>query len=244
MPHLHGDKDDVAAGEIQALLHESWAALWQKTEWLRFAGVTLLLLFASNWLGKNVLIEPASTWYRDFQLRRLPRAQEQATRIVRIDPDDHKEIFSGRSPLRGPAIAAAVCAVARSRPAVIVVDLDTSNADEFPENVRIADAGVPVVWAVDAVSTVDGEGRLIETADAVLGGRAAKQPLYGIARMPQEFDGAVRRWNKYDSIAGHWRPTLPWAAILESCRIDRPLCRRLKNRDDPTTRTGPGRCPH
>lgn len=184
----------------------------------RFVLVTVALILASGWVSKNVLIEPASTWYLDLQLRRLEKAQERFTRIVRIDPEDYKRIFEGHSPLSGIAIVETVCAIAKHGPAVVVVDLDTSSESSFAEGFKWDSIPVPVVWAVDTTSSVDSDGRLVQQADPVLGGRLAKQPPYGIARMPQDFDGLIRRWKKEEIVAGHSRPTLPWAAVEEYCR--------------------------
>ena len=188
---------------------------------LRFALVTLLLIPASEWVSKNVLIEPASTWYLDLQLRRLDKEQEHFTRIVRIDPEDYTRIFRGQSPLSGVAIAETVCAIAKHGPAVVVVDLDTSSESSFPPGFDSKSISIPVVWAVDTTSSVDSDGRLVQQPDPVLGGRLAEQPPYGIARMPQDFDGLIRRWKKEEQVAGHSRPTLPWAAVQEYCRPPR-----------------------
>ena len=96
--------------------------------------------------------------------------QEQFTRIVRIDEDDHDHIFGGKSPLDGVAIVNAVCSLASRGPAVVVVDLDTSNAREFAGFTKLPEWPVPVVWAADLKPEPDGESGTV-IASPVLGGK-------------------------------------------------------------------------
>ena len=114
--------------------------LKNRTFWI----VLILLLPLSDWLGKNVMLDPTAKWYFDWQLRQRNRQQEHFTRIVRISPEDHQMIFDSRSPLPGPALYQSICAQLRRGPAVLVVDLDTSNEQEY-ERFQVLTSG-KIVW--------------------------------------------------------------------------------------------------
>jgi CHASE2 domain len=188
---------------------------WQNR--LQFLVTVGLLMFASSWLGHNLMVEPFSKWYHDFELRRLTKVQERFTRIVQIDEDDHDHIFGGKLPLDGGALVNAVCSVSSRGPAIVVVDLDTSNPREFTKLTRLPDWPTPVVWAADLERAYEGKhGTVI--ASPVLGGKIHPWPPYGLATMPSDFDGAVRFWRRYQDADGTRYPTLPWRSIQEYCR--------------------------
>jgi hypothetical protein len=102
------------------------------------------------------------------------------------------------------------------------VDLDTSNSS-FPRGFRLPNSATPIVWAVDTDWQDEG-GRLVQKADPVLGGRLALQPLYGIATQPNDFDGIVRSWRRFEQVDGYRRPTLPWAAVQAFCQVRQDRC--------------------
>ena len=193
-------------------------------ELFRFVLEVVALILVSGWLGHNFLLEPPAKWYHDFQLRRRTKIQERITRIVRIDSKDHEDLFGGNSPLSGPRLVQAACALVSRGAAVVVVDLDTSSAHAFPAGFRLPQSPVPIVWAVEA--TWDGDDRKAgaRKSEPVLGGRLAAQPPYGIADMPTDFDGVTRFWRRFDNIGGYPRPTLGWAAIQQYCRAARNEC--------------------
>ena len=192
---------------------EKFLPTWRKR--FRFLVTVAILMWVSGKIGHAFLFEPFSAWYHDIQLRRMPREQERYTRIVRIDAADHRLIFGGRSPLFGDKIVQAVCAVASRGPRAVVVDLDTSSELDFPEGLALPQWPVPVIWAADADSL--GSSQVKRGADPILGGRLEPHPLYGVAKMPADFDDVVRRWSRWEQIGGYARPTLAWAAVTAFC---------------------------
>jgi CHASE2 domain-containing sensor protein len=191
---------------------------WRKAS---FLVVSVVMIFASEWLGKSVLVEPAAKWHMDAQIRKRDKQQEQVTRIVRIDPEDHATIFGGRSPLSAVALVNAACSLATRGASVVVVDLDTSSPLAFPADARLRfklpRSPVPIIWAADSEWVSNEDGQLEQRGDLVLGG-LVNEPTYGVARMPLDFDGLVRRWSRFEKVAGQWRPTLVWAAVRAACR--------------------------
>jgi len=208
----------MAKAKLSSLLlyHNPGKFLRSRKERIHFGLVVISLMFVSNWLGHNFLVEPPAKWYHDFQLRRRAKTQEHVTRIVRIAPEDYQRIFGGKSPLPGPAVMQAACALVARGPSVVVVDLDTSSDFAFPKGLRLPQSSVPIVWAVDTTWKSEEKEGLVQKADPVLGGRLSTQPLYGIATMPADFDGNVRFWRTVELIDGYARPTLPWAAVQYS----------------------------
>jgi|SRR5579862_935823 len=202
------------------LFYEHPGSFRRKLTNRKFWIVLALLLPLSDWLGKNVMFDPAAKWYFDWLLRQRDKQQEHFTRIVRIGPEDHERIFNSRSPLNSPALYESVCALLRRGPAVVVVDIDTSNDKEY-KGFRVPTSG-NVVWARDLVQIPSGSGRRF-AADPVLGGYL--EPVYGIATMPADFDGRVRRWARFVAIDDTLRPTLIWRAVQEYCTGSfRPGC--------------------
>jgi hypothetical protein len=182
-----------------------------------FLIVLLVLLVTGDWLGKNILFEPPARWFGDYLLRQRDRVPARFTRIVRIDEEDEKRILGGRSPIDGVALVNAVCALVRSAPAVIVVDIDTASDQSFPPAFRLPAMGAPVVWAVDA-DWEPGQNGLNLKSSRVIGGRLAEIPLYGVARMPVGFDGVLRGWERSLVVNGHNEPSLPSAAVAQFCK--------------------------
>jgi hypothetical protein len=178
--------------------------------------VLLALIPLSDWLGKTVMLDPAAKWYLDWLLRQRDRRQEHFTRIIRIDTEDHKKVFDARSPLPSVALRQSVCALLRRGPAVLVVDLDTSNEREYQSFKNLN--ATNLVWARDATYVASGTGFKL-AADPVLGGQS--EPPYGIAVMPSGFDGRIREWTRFITIDGRPRPTLAWRAVVEYCNNSR-----------------------
>jgi CHASE2 domain-containing sensor protein len=185
----------------------------------RFGLVVAGLISVSWWLGQSVVVEPPAKWYHDFQLRRRKEAQEVMTRTVYIN----SEHYGNRATL----VVQAACAIAALGPAVVVVDLDTSESDPrnhgFPPDFRLPQTSVPIVWAADTTSTKEGKEEVVKVAP-ILGGRVTIWPPYGIATMPTDFDGVVRTWRAFVPINTSATPTLPWAAIQQYCRHDGSKC--------------------
>lgn len=178
-----------------------------------FLIVLAVLLLFGDWLGKNVVFDPPSQWFGDILLRTRKSEVPRYTRYIRIDDTDREEALFGKTPVDGPALLRAVCAIAASQPTVIVVDLDTSSERSFPPEIkdRLPDFGVPVVWAVNADWEQHGS-KLALKSGRFLGGKITSYS-YGIARMPIGFDGVVRGWFHTVDVNGVDVPSLTQRAV-------------------------------
>ena len=83
----------------------------------------MTLVFAH--LGILHKLEPA---VMDAQMRLTKAPEDSSVSIVSIDDDDYRNLFKAQSPLRPEALAALIDAIAAGDPAVIVVDIDTSDS--------------------------------------------------------------------------------------------------------------------
>ena len=107
--------------------------------------------------------------------------------LVGITDDDYREYFANTSPLNPDVLATVIGAIAAGQPRVIGIDIDTSS-DVF-QRLQVPERWPRLVWGRDA--TFEGEQMV---PGAVLGGRAPRPTDgVGIAAVPQDSDGVVRR---------------------------------------------------
>jgi CHASE2 domain-containing sensor protein len=140
-------------------------------------------------------------------LLHAPRPVEDVV-VVAIDDTDYEQLFADRSPLDVGQLEALLSAVARGRPRVIGVDLDTS-ASEFASLGSLARDidGIPVVWATDAIPDADGDHGHPRFAPVGLLGRPVHDgDRAGVALVPLDADGVVRRYRRCFTLAHHGEP--------------------------------------
>ena len=182
-------------------------------------------------------------WLRGFEtaaidgmlmVKRSPAASQIV--IVTIDNEDYRTLFGGKSPIDPDALEELLSAIAKGKPAVIGVDLDTT-APQFA-----APKWPPAVWARDADLTTEDDAEaaspglhaVIEylVRLPVLGGAMQEKlddgqittvPKSGLVVFPQDFDGVVRRYRR-EYLSDKADPpselegevdTLPWAMVKE-----------------------------
>ena len=130
----------------------------------------------------------------DNWLRWQPAREESRVVIVHIDNEDYDHLFNATSPLNPASIRRILDAIAMGKPEVIGVDLDTSSVrlkEEYQQLLPIP-KWPPIVWARDAY--LDEKTNQYFSAP-ILGGNTHTIPLHaGLAVVPQEADGIVRRY--------------------------------------------------
>jgi CHASE2 domain-containing sensor protein len=112
--------------------------------------------------------------------------------LIGIDDADYQKQFSGRSPLDPEKLHDLIDAIARGCPRVIGVDINTSSQDF--QKMRIEPGWPPIVWGQD----MDSSGGYHQPIP-VLGGRPLRENMdrAGIAALPQDSDGVIRRYARY-----------------------------------------------
>jgi len=161
-----------------------------------FGVVTLLtlLLEHAGWL-RGFETTALDTW-----LRLRKPITPQFVCVVAISEDDYLHIFGGRSPLNPETVMRLITAIADGKPAVIGVDIDTSDAQwqsVVRDALRPSYGHTSIVWEQEVIGN---EEPL--TPVNILGGAAlTPKPLAGISGLFQDWDGVVRRSRRYFSTA-------------------------------------------
>jgi len=109
----------------------------------RFWATLIALLFASHWLARVWVFEYAGLWSADALAHLHPAERAEQTGIVAITPDEHQRLLSGASPIPAFNLRQAVCAVLRTKPKVLGIDLDTSHV----EITALPHTATKIVWA-------------------------------------------------------------------------------------------------
>ncbi|HEV8713783.1 MAG TPA: CHASE2 domain-containing protein [Candidatus Binatia bacterium] len=188
-----------------ALLEKESAPLWR-----HFLKAAPIIVFVSL---LTFVLEHAG-WLRCFETAALDtwlhlKAPLEARHviIVGITEDDYRDLFRGRSPLDGEELQKILKGIAAGRPEVIGVDLDTSEVKlKIEETER-----PPIVWAREALLT---EGKLEPLP--VLGGKDSVPPS-GIALLPQDSDGIIRRYQRVFHSGHSPVDSFPWAVVKAFC---------------------------
>lgn len=173
---------------------------------LRSMPVILAIAAATFFLGHGGWLRGFETGALDTMLRlKTPRRVPEIV-IVGITEKDYREIFHARSPLALEPLQRVIAAIAAGKPKVIAIDLDTSSA-EFAS--LVVGSSASIVWAQDAIRAED--GGVFEPVP-VLGGREPA-PVTGLALLPLDADGLVRRYRSSFETASGPKPALPEAVI-------------------------------
>lgn len=145
------------------------------------------------------------TWLRT-RLHIKPHAESNDMVIVGITDKDYKDIFSSKSPLDKGALEELINTIASVNPAVIGVDIDTSD-EQFKE--MKTENGIPIVWIEDIAKGEEVDSQALRA----LGGSRAEQLLTGIANLPIDSDGIIRSYTR--QIGG--RDSFSWVLVRTYC---------------------------
>jgi CHASE2 domain-containing sensor protein len=139
--------------------------------------------------------------------------------IVAITDDDYRTLFHNSSPLDPQVLSRIIDGIAVGQPVVVGVDLDTSG-NSF-ERFNSSTDWPPVVWAEDARQ----QGHdLIPVLSNALDNARPGADTTGLAQVPEDSDGVVRRYVREFSSGNMRVKSFPWA-VVEACARARPsLC--------------------
>jgi CHASE2 domain-containing sensor protein len=166
----------------------------------------MLLLSHAGWLHS------CETAGLDLALQLRPLASSTHVVLVSITDADYSTLFDASSPLNRDVLASLLTAVARGRPALIAVDLET---EPLSMEVRVHGRGgiewPPVFWALT--------GRVHEGVFHPSSDPTALETHFAAAVIPQDRDGVVRRYRRAFRLERGQIDSLPW-------RITRAFCER------------------
>lgn len=194
---------------------------------LRALPVLLITLGMSVLLDRNEEAEWAAL---DFQARLRSAPGHSDVAVVRIDDVDHDTVFGGVAPLDPAKVIRVLQAIARGRPSVIGVDLESGAAaySRVPDRI----AGVPVVWARNARCVDErGDPSAACTPERLSPGRArgteGVRRQTGLALLSPDGDGVLRRYRQSLRTAHGEQPTFATALVREAGRPLPPARERL-----------------
>ena len=180
-------------------------------------GIWLMTLLFAH-LGILHKLEPA---VMDAQMRLTQAPEDSFVSIVSIDDDDYRNLFKGRSPLLPEPLAALIDAIAAGDPAVIVVDVDTSDSQfkDFQLERRHDDTPATkprYVWQREVRNLPESAAASDGEPLDVLGGKTdldlARNSL-GLAILIEDpEDSVTRRYRRLIATKRGNLPSLPWAA--------------------------------
>ncbi|MGQ0650619.1 MAG: CHASE2 domain-containing protein [Gemmatimonadaceae bacterium] len=183
--------------------------------WVWFVAIKALL----HWIEAHPVLRRADLGGFDVAMAATASRTAERTVVVAITAEDVARTFAGRRPVPPDSLLRVVGAIARLRPAVLVIDV-------FTEDSSYASRAIPgalarIVWAQSADTTT---GDLIP----VLGG--SEQPARsGFAAMMAEDDGLVRRvrlrFATAEPALASGITTLPLAAVQACPDVLRQWCR-------------------
>lgn len=180
---------------------------------LRAVPVLLLTLGLSVLLDRN---EEAEWTALDFQARLRGVPARSGVVVVRIDDADHDTIFGGVTPLDPAKVLRVVEGIARGRPAVIGVDLESGAAAYAAVPDRVA--GVPVVWARNA-RCVGSRGEPVaacapeDLRPGMARGKTGPASQTGMALLSPDGDGTLRRYRDSLRTAEGKQPSFATAVL-------------------------------
>ncbi len=201
---------DIVEEELERLQErtERGKGLWKHLQKSRWVLVVLAVVTAYMQLRKAPE-ELSSTMLDAAAILQVP-AEAKVVRIVEIDEDFYRNQFKGQSPLRAELLSQLINDIARGRPKVIIVDVDTSH--ESDSEIQ-PPPSVPVVWASSDLN--HGQAPLVP--DHVLGGQPREatltsQGLVALDLIPQDSHGVVRKYQRRFPVkGGRYLPSLEFA---------------------------------
>lgn len=135
--------------------------------------------------------------------------------VVEITDDDYEHHFHSRSPLDAGLLATLLTAIHSAHPALIVLDIDTSD-DSFRKLDELGVAAWPeVLWARVPKRTPRGEhpgDGYLAALEPVAGGLVTDASRMGVPIFPVDSDGVVRRYRQQIDTSAGTLPSLSWNA--------------------------------
>ena len=187
------------------------------------SGLVLAATFVlTAWLSDVPALRAVGLGFQDA-LQQVGRPSAAAfTRAINISQEEYERIFGGRSPLDPDKLNNIITKIIAFRPAVLVIDIDTSS-ELFRGKLDTGDQGqTKLVWARGRTYDERGVARL----DAIAGTPEKDPARTGIAIYPADIDGRFRLFPRTIADGARIFDSIYWAAIKaycesHACPIDR-----------------------
>ncbi len=150
-----------------------------------------------------------------FNILQSPRDPSHVL-LIAITDEDYREFFKETSPLDPGRLFEIIQAIAQGGPSLIAVDIDTSS-DAF-RRFNTPPNWPPIVWGQDCEQGEEFIKPLVVLADQ----RLRDKDRAGIAALPLDSDGIVRRYLREFRTEGGTAPALPWEVVRSASRLGVP----------------------
>lgn len=167
---------------------------------LRALPAIAILLILTWILGHTGVLHRIETVVLDSQLRLNKPPANSPVVIVDIDDEDYQKLFGGSSPLKPEQLGKLISNIAKGRPRIIGVDIDTSAA-QFAERFPMQNWGPHIVWEREIRDLPEG-GTDVENLQPldILGGRKDIDPAANSTGLPllidESEDKVTRRYRR------------------------------------------------
>lgn len=180
---------------------------------LRTAPLMFLLIILVIAFGRLGVLHKFETMALDTETRLNPVPAESEVAIVNIVDADYEHLFESKSPLQPDRLHGLIDAIASAQPAVIGVDIDTSDK-QFREGFPIPSSWPPIVWMRIIKELPESVNEKPEPV-SVMGGRdAALDRDAGLALLIEDSEDKVtRRYSRFIDTAEGPLPSFPWAVV-------------------------------
>jgi CHASE2 domain-containing sensor protein len=160
-----------------------------------------------GWLER---FETAS--FDTFNILQSPRDPSRVV-LIGITDNDYRNIFAETSPLDPDRLYQIMQAIAHGGPSLIAVDLDT--ASSVFRRFKTPPDWPPIVWGQDFEPHDD----LIRPLGVLAGQPVREGDSFGIAALPEDSDGIVRRHLRAFRTEQGTAPSFPWQVIQTASRL-------------------------
>jgi len=195
--------------------HESWKQVAKGIVRPRFVLTFVALLVLSVFFSRFWVFEYAGIRSQEILQRELPVVQAEYARVIFITPEDYSRYFD--ECLEAARLDAAIDRILQFKPAILVVDLDTSPR-RFRHLKSRTDSNI--VWARDAEVTVD-DHKIDLGLLPIRGEMNSEGVQWGLDLMPRSSDWTVRTYRRTYPVGSFYKPSLHWEAVSRFCALDR-----------------------
>jgi CHASE2 domain-containing sensor protein len=183
------------------------------------SGLPLILVFAgvAYWLhARGVLVGFETLALETFAIMHERRPPAPHVSIVAISDDYYKKNFLGTYPLRGKPLDDLIGAIAKGKPKLIAVDLDSSRWTDV--DVAALPTNVTIIWArdIERKATSEHEDENQYCGLPVLDKKGLDDEFTGIAAFPSDIDGVIREYPRFLRIDGLCGDPQPRTSIVQS----------------------------
>jgi hypothetical protein len=181
---------------------------WKTVLRARYLGVALVMMIVGHFVSDFWVFRMLSEAGRGALIYGAAKRPAIHVQVVEIDRQDYHDFFGEESPLDPQRLAVLIQALIATRPAAIVVDIDTSSA-KF-KGMPLSQVDVPIVWAREMSTDLKLPSKLTECREPEWedGGYVDYQP--GLTGYLDDFPRGVRKED-------HCLPTIHWAAVKAYC---------------------------